>query len=337
MKPKLYRVDNYLEYHKAGPSDLIRLLPAPGNNAICLPKAQIETLVYAIATGQFTHISGATGTAKSSLIEALYQVPENFRVVCDSLGLPVLPLKAYPNEMAVYEAPGELYQRRSLKDGSTFDEMSGLVKSLMDASNSSDKYYHLIWLREIGRVHSASVQGGLLDLMTSGDITLPDGNRINAGKIAWVADSNYQAASDSVHTLVTLDDALKRRFTVNLTLDYLSAEQEFQVLRELIGPVETEEVADEIVMQAVQLGQIVRSGKHEGNLQSVVSPTISGYLAFYNMVSALPHLSRQQVAMSTMLGNASSDDQKQVAGVLNQVFGYQRDDSEDFIEAGGLF
>lgn len=337
MKTKLYRVENCLEYQKAGPTDLIKLLPAPGNNAICLPKSQIETLVYAIASGQFTHISGPTGSAKSSFIEAIQLVPQNFNIVCRSLGFPVLPLKVYPVEMATYEAPGELYQRRSLRNGSTYDEESGLVKALKDAASGPDECYYLIWLREIGRVHSASVQGGLLDLMTIGDITLPNGERVSARRTAWVADSNYQAASDAVHTLVTLDDALKRRFTVNLTLDYLTAEQETEVLREVIGPVEEEEFANELILQAVQLGHIIRSNKQDGNLQSVVPPTISGYLAFYNMTCTLPHLSRQQVVMTTMLGNASPEDQKQVAGVLNQVFGFQRDESEDFIEAGGLF
>ena len=49
-----------------------------------------------------------------------------------------------------------------------------------------------------------------------------------------MADSNYQAETDSVHTLVTLDDALKRRFSINLTLDYLTPEQEVEVLQHIL-------------------------------------------------------------------------------------------------------
>ena len=70
-------------------------------------------------------------------------------------------------------------------------------------------------------------------MMTNGDITLPNGYRLPGKGIAWVADSNYQAEQDSTHTLVTLDDALKRRFSINLTLDYLSAGQEVEVLHHL--------------------------------------------------------------------------------------------------------
>ena len=83
-------------------------------------------------------------------------------------------------------------------------------------------------------MHSSSVQGGLLNLIVKGDIVLPDGSRIDGRGISWVADSNYQAEQDATHTLVTLDDALKRRFSINLTLDYLSAEQEMQVLHHIL-------------------------------------------------------------------------------------------------------
>jgi MoxR-like ATPase len=230
----VYRVNEPKEYQKAGPTDLIELLPVPGGNPLFLFKWVIETLVYGIVSHEFIHLSGPTGSAKSSLLEALYLVAENFHGISSGLGFTALPLKLYPVEMATYEAPGELFQRRSLKDGTTFDEKSRLVEALEDGAKSHGKCYPLIWLREIGRVHSSSVQGGLLNLMTKGDIVLPDGSRIDGRGIAWVADSNYQAQQDSTHTLVTLDDALKRRFTINLTLDYLTAQQEVQVLQHIL-------------------------------------------------------------------------------------------------------
>jgi len=337
MQTQVFRVEDAREYQKAGPSDLVKLLPVPGSNPLFLPKAQIEILVYAIVTHEIVHLSGPTGSAKTSLIEALHLVPENFRAICSALGHTSRPLQVYPIEMATYEAPGELYLRRALKNGTTFDEESGLVRSLTEAAGLDGKFYHLIWLREIGRVHSASVQGGLLDLVTKGDITLPGGRRVNARNIAWVADSNYQVESEGTHTLVTLDDALRRRFTINLTLDYLSAEQETQVLLHLIGGKESQKAAQELVLHTVGLGQTIRRQKLEGNLQSVPPPTIYGYLAFVRMARALPHLSLQQVAMSTLLGNACPEDQKHVAGVLNEVFGFQREQAEDPIKAGSLF
>ncbi len=234
MIKRIYRVEKPDEYRIAGPSDLIELLPVPGGNALFLMKWIIEVLVYGIVNHEMIHISGPSGGCKSSLIEALYRIPKNFEAICKGLGFKVLPLKLYPIEMATFEAPGELFQRRALKNGSTLDEESVLVNALRDAARRVEKCYPLIWLREIGRVHSSSVQGGLLNLMTKGDIVLPDGSRIDGRGVAWTADSNYQAVSDSTHTLVTLDDALNRRFTIQLTLDYLSAPEETMVLQHLI-------------------------------------------------------------------------------------------------------
>lgn len=234
MVKKVYRVEKPEEYRIAGPTDLIELLPVPGGNSLFLMKWVIEVLVYGIVHHEMIHISGPSGSCKSSLLEALYRIPKNFEAICNGLGYRVLPLKLYPIEMATFEAPGELFQRRALKDGSTYDEQSILVNALKNAARQIGKFYPLIWLREIGRVHSSSVQGGLLNLMTSGDIVLPDGNRIDGQGIAWTADSNYQAVSDATHTLVTLDDALNRRFTIQLTLDYLSAPEETLVLQHLV-------------------------------------------------------------------------------------------------------
>ena len=338
MQTQVFRVDQPKEYKKAGPTDLVRFLPVPGSNPLFLPKFKIESVVYGIAHGEMIHLSGGTGCAKTSLIEALQLVPENFTAICEALGYTPHPLKVWPVEMATYEAPGELYQRRALRNGTTYDEESGLVQALTEAAGVNARCYPLIWLREIGRVHSASVQGGLLDLVTKGEITLPGGKRLNARRVAWVADSNYQAENDATHTLVTLDDALKRRFTLHITFDYLSAEEEAQVLHHLCGEHDTQKTAGELILQTVRLGQSIRGQKLEGNLQSVPPPTIYGYLAFLRMARALPHLSLQQVALSTLLGNASSEDQKLAAGLLNEVFGFQREHTtEDPVKAGSLF
>lgn len=234
MGTLIYQVAKPAEYRKAGPNDLIELKPVPGQNPLFLLKWILEVLVYAIANYEIIHLSGPTGSAKSSVMEALHLVPENFKTICEALGFRPLPIKLFPIEMATFEAPGELYQRRALQDGTTFDEPSRLVQALEEASQAKGKYYPLVWLREMGRVHSSSVQGGLLNLMSKYDILVPDGRRLDGQKIAWVADSNYQAEGDSTHTLVTLDDALKRRFTINLTLDYLEPLQEIQVLHHIL-------------------------------------------------------------------------------------------------------
>jgi hypothetical protein len=215
--------------------------------------------------------------------------------------------------------------------------MSKLVQALDDAAEARGKSYPLIWLREMGRVHSSSVQGGLLNLMTKSDIILPDGRRLDGQGIAWIADSNYQAEGDSTHTLVTFDDALKRRFSINLTLDYLSAEQEVQVLRHLMGESAARKMEGELIIKVVKLGQIIRRHRSEGALQSLVPPTIYGYLAFLRMAQALLHLSLHQIALSTLLGNASAEDQKLLPGVFNEVFGLKAADDDDPTMGSNLF
>jgi len=231
----VYRLTRQSDYQKAGPTDLMEMLPAPGANPLFLQKSLLESLVYGIVHHEFIHLSGPTGTSKSSLLEAIWQVPANFHAICRGLGFKIKPLMVFPVEMAIFESPGELYQRRSIRNGTTYDEKSILVKALIGAHEKKSKCYPLVHLREMGRVFTSSVQGGLLNLMTQGEIVLPDGTRFSGEGIAWVSDSNYQAESDSVHTLVTFDDALKRRFTLQLTLDYLTAAQEIQVLEHILA------------------------------------------------------------------------------------------------------
>jgi len=320
MAQHIYRIYKDSEYRKAGANDLIEIMPAPGGNTLYIQKYILEVLGLGICTHEYIHLSGPTGSAKSSVLEAVARCPDNFASICRGLGFPVRPLKLFPIEMAIYETPGELYMRRSLRDGATFDEESKLVQSLRQANAFKDSGYPLIWLREMGRVHSASVQGGLLNLMTKGDILLPDGNVLSGQGISWVADSNYQAEQDSTHTLVTLDDALKRRFSVNITLDYLSAELEVQVLQHLMADDYKNRQDLALIHKIVELGQEVRNARLQGTLHSIAPPTIYGYLSFLRMAKALPHLNHAQVALSTLLGNAPKEDIKLVSGILTKVF-----------------
>ncbi len=337
MSKQVFHIAAEKAYRKAGAEDLIELLPAPGGNPLFILKWILESLVYGIASHEFIHLSGPTGSAKTSLIEALYRVPENFSHVCNRLGLPVKLLKVYPVEMAVYETPGELYQRRSLKGGTTYDEPSKLVESLKDAEASTDANYPLVWLREMGRVHSSSVQGGLLDLMTRGHILLPDGNTIRGEFITWISDSNYQAENESTHTLVTLDDALKRRFSMNITLDYLPADLEILVLQHLVRETHASELKRDLIVKVVAMGQEIRKHRVEGRLQSVPPPSIYGYLAFLRMAGAMPHLSLQQITQTTLMGNASLEDRKLNHSVFNQVFGLKMEEDETTTIQGNLF
>jgi hypothetical protein len=302
-----------------------------------IEKWRLELLVSGIVSFELIHLSGPTGSAKSSLIEALYLNPKNFESLCAALGEEYKPLKLFPVEMATYETPGELFQRRAINKGSTYDEKSDLVKSLEEACSLKEDVYPLIWLREMGRVHSSSVQVGLLNLMTKGDIFLPDGSRLNARKISWIADSNYQAEFTSTHVLVTLDDALKRRFTINLTLDYLPAEQEVMVMTHLLKKSGLSIKDDSLIKKVVNLGNVIRRYKDEGNLQSIPPPTIFGYSSFFRLYVRRPHLSLQQIAQATLLGNANAEDCKHLPALFNEVFGLQIDIEDDLGLNSNLF
>ena len=336
MANQIYKVNDTHRLKLAGPEDMVELMPAPGANPLFLCKNFLDVLTYGIAHNEFIHISGPTGSAKSSVLEA-FSVSKNYCSLCETNDLTHdRPIRIYPIEMATFESPAELFQRRSLKNGSTYDEPSTLVMALQHASRNKDKQQPLIWLREMGRVHSASVQGGLLNLMSKTDILLPDGSHIDGTGIAWVADSNYQADSDATHTLVTLDDALKRRFSINLTLGYLPDEQEEQVLHHLVGNGEIRDEVLDLIPGIVRLGNEIREQKMEGNLQSITPPTIYGYLALLRLQQNMPYTSLQDAMNATLLGNASQDDSNQALVLFNQIFGLQSEmDLDDDNTMGG--
>jgi hypothetical protein len=336
MTKTAFAIEKDNEYGHAGPTDLIELVPVPGCNPIYVLKWVLEALAYAVASHDFIHLSGPTGSAKSSLIEAISLEPRNFLPVCEALGVEEKPVELFPIEMATYETPGELYQRRALKDGTTYDERSELVEAIKTAGEVEEICYPLIWLREMGRVHSSTVQGGLLNLMNKGSIMLPGGEKLDADGIAWIADSNYQAAASGTHTLVTLDDSLKRRFSVNVTLDYLPPDLEAVVLEGLGKTSGWFDCDMDRIRKIVRLGHLIRSQRNEGSLQSVTPPTIQGYMSFMRMSSNMKHLTLRQIALVTMLGNASDEDQKQIPGLFNEVFGLQSD-QEELSFAANLF
>lgn len=325
MRNKVFRVWKKFEYNKAGQTDLIEIKPNKGGNHLFIQKWILETIVWAICAGELIHLSGPSGSAKTALIEAL-MIEENFIPIVKALSssgskkFPLKPLTAFPIEMPVYETPGEFQFRRGLSGGTTFDEESDLVKALKEAQVLKKTHYVMIWLREMGRVHSSNVQGGLLNLMSKAEIILRNNERLDGNDICWIADSNYQADQDSHFTLVPLDTALKRRFSVNVTLNYLSREEEITVLESIIKRDTDMSIDLDLIDEVVKLGTIIRDQQADGNLQSVPPPTIYGYLTYYKMVISLKHLNRPLIAQTTLLGHANSQDEKFIPEVLKQVY-----------------
>ena len=324
------------EFADAGPNEPVEMLPAPGNMPMAPQKRVLEVLGQGIANGEFIHLHGETGTGKTGLLEALALVPENWKALCDALRLEHRPLKVFPIEMVNYETPGELYTQRAIRDGHTYDEESALIAALREAVASMGTFMPLIWLREMGRVHSTSVQGGLLNLITRGMIRLPDGQFISGAGIAWVADSNYNVEDTATHTLVTLDDALARRATVNIPFNYLLPEEETRIIQNLANEGHLPQLDEALVLKVVDLGKAIRAQRRQGNVLSVAPPTLYSYFAFLRLAHALPNLSIQEVANVTLIGSASPSDRERLAGVFSEVFGLRKQRQPDAVMGGDV-
>jgi MoxR-like ATPase len=324
MADRFYRVEKSGDWKKAGGTDLIRLQGVGGKNAIFIAKHQLEAIVRALCDAEFIHLSGPTGSAKTSLLDAL-EADSNFLPICGYLGFAQKSLRLFRVPMVCFETPGELIQRRSIRDGATYDEDSILVAALRGAAEVAGECYAVVWVREAGRVHSSAVQGGLLDLMNKGDIHLPDGSVVDGSPIGWITDSNYQAEADARHALTLADDAWKRRHGVNITLDHLPPEQQVIVLQDIAG----DGSDPHLIEQVVQLSEAIRSQRAEGRMQSVVPPTLYGCLALLRHAEALPHHPIEDVVRATLLGNASSEDDKDVTGLVSRAFGLHVDDEQE--------
>ncbi len=356
---KVFRIEDKREREAAGSGDLLRLLPVKrcrqnevdpralsqtgrsersersegipltDPNSVFVAKDILQGLVDGIASYNIIHFSGPTGTAKSSCLEALFLVPKNFLGVLDTIPFPheSKPVKMFPVEMAAFESTADTYSRRSIVEGTTMDEDSVLVKAMTDAALASDRFYPVVWIREMGRCNHGSIQGGLLNLIYKGIVILNDGREIDTSRMAFIFDSNYSAEKDGSYNLVRLDTALNRRAQIQLKMEYPSLEQELAIL-EFICRDYGWTVPSGLLEKIVKMGEMVRKSKLEGNLQSLVTPTIYGYLSMVQRVIHLPHLGWPRCAQMTLLGNPQTDDLPQVATVLQQVFGVKAGNKE---------
>mgnify|MGYP006305509761 FL=1 len=79
-------------------------------------------------------------------------------------------------------------------------------------------------------------------------------------------------------------------------------------------------VNEDHIKKITKMGQMIRQYRNEGNLLSLVPPTIYGYLTCYEMLQMFPHLGIQHIASNTLLGNASKEDQRIVDSLTQNVF-----------------
>jgi hypothetical protein len=88
-----------------------------------------------------------------------------------------------------------------------------------------------------------------------------------------------------------------------------------------------------LIEKVAELGAEIRKQRLEGNLQSITPPTLYGYLAFLRLAQALPHLDLRQIAMVTLLGNASLEDRKVASSLVSRFFGHKGQNPESLKEA----
>ena len=160
--------------------------------------------------------------------------------------------------------------------------------------------------------------------MTKGMARLTNDEMICGQGLAWIADSNYHTDDTSTHVLVTQDDALNRRWTVNIAFDYLSPEQEIEILKFHTQQGYIPQVEEKLIFKVVELGHAIRQQRKQGSLTSLAPPSIYGFSAFLRAAYRHPRFSIQEVAENTLLGAASSKDREEVRGLFSDVFGIRR-------------
>jgi hypothetical protein len=307
---------------RAGARDLVAL---KGNPPIIKQLKELQWLGSAIVGGgEMIHVHGDSGTGKNAVIEAITCDETNWRSLCEHLGVKYLPIKLHAIEMSAYETVSEIYYRRSLKNGETWDEPSAIIQAIREAVQLKDEYYHCIWLREIGRCPTAAVQGGLLNLMTRGLVCLPNGEVVSGAGIAWIADSNYHVDDASTHILVTQDTALIRRWSVNITVDYMDPEQEVEILLFHMNSGYIPKVEKLLIYKVVELGKYIREERKKGSLTSLAPPSLYGFASFLRAAFRHPQMSLEEIAENTLLGAASGQDREQVRALFADVFGIQK-------------
>ena len=315
MKNKYYKLSPE-DWNRASSKDLIMLELSSSSN-IFIPKHIIEVTSYAIINHYPVHISGPTGSGKTSVILG---ISENFKSICSIIGQKAKPIKLYPNEVPLYETPQELFQRRSIKNGETYDEHSALINNILKAKGNINTHYPVIWLRELGGCISSSVLRGLLNIIDD-NLILPSGDKIDISMVSWITDSNYLVENSSVDSLVELPDPLKRRLIVNIAMNYLSPEEENLIINELLNQegIKVSPELQKIIWQIINLGNILRDYKSTGELISANHPTIDSMLAMVKMKISLPYLSISDITNFTLFGSVKSDEKKLVPLILSET------------------
>ncbi|MAE63258.1 MAG: hypothetical protein CMJ18_03215 [Phycisphaeraceae bacterium] len=292
---------------------------------------QLALAVDAITTRAPLHLSGKSGGGKSHFLNALlFGPPENFEKVRDSLDLPKWDrIACHRIFISSFEAPSEIWYRTVVKEFSTHDQPQRMLEVLEEAAADRETL-HVVWIVESGRGITATVQGGLLEIVGQDTIRDPQGKQFDARNVAFVTDSNHQANESGDFAIHELDQAYGRRWTRRLTFAGLDPEQEARVLRELAA-----DSTEEQVGQVVALAIAIRRKHGENALESVLPPTIDAELDLLGCLRRLPVDSRQTV-FNTLLGHCQDQERDEAESIFAEAFGVKVDTDSAAAKAVGV-
>ncbi len=317
-----FKISRKKDWHSAGPNDLIEILVPPGQHPLFYRKKNLHLLTLAIADRGCLHISGGSGTGKTSLLFALTKMPKNWSLLCKYHDLAPLPLRPFHVAGFNYESPSELWYRRSIDQDGTYDEEQKLVDFLRESIAKTDEAYYLLHLMELGRTRS-EIQHAYVHLIEKNDLIDPlKGESMGVLNLAVVADSNYAAAHQFEFLLAEQDTALFNRINESaIKIDHLSADEESAILKEIKCHLGAEEVPDALIEKITDLGNMIRTEQLENGALSSVSPvSMRQYISFLKKAVRSP-LPPEELVDATLLALASDEDLETISELKARVFG----------------
>ena len=221
-------VNSKSKWKRAADDDLIAL--TTGSGPFYVKKEILESMVHGVRDREVIHLSGGTGTGKSTLGNIL---PRNWRSLCVNMGIDYQALKVFTIPLVHYQGPDELFTRRAIAENRTLDEDQPPLKAAKEAMSLNKDHDIIMWFQELGRTHT-SVQHALVTSFLNDQVYDHHGQNLGNLNACILMDSNYQDREGGNYLLHDLDGALQSRFTLQLTLGYLEMQREKEILRKMI-------------------------------------------------------------------------------------------------------